>query len=140
MLFQTWHLELLHPKESFFLFYRVNLVKQKRGSYECDNLRCQVCNSIEAINTFTSTVSRKSLKKQYTGKTVDRFKLRWKNCKKSNKKLLRCREIKQNSLHKDFLRDGHQSYEKDVSVCLIENTTLLTIMRGSIIGWGLLKQ
>ena len=68
------------------------------------------------------------------GKTVDRFKLRWNNCKESNKKLLRCREIKENPLHKDFLRDGHQSYEKDVGICLIDNTTLLTIIRESITG------
>ena len=81
----------------------------KRGCYERflwevpirGNSKCQVCNSIEEIDTFTNTDTRESFDiinhlcyndkclvylltckvchKQYTRKTVDRFRLRWNN-------------------------------------------------------------
>ena len=41
----------------------------------------------------------KVCKKQYTGKTVDRFRWRWDSYKESDMKLLRGEEIKQKSLH-----------------------------------------
>ena len=71
-------------------------LERKRGSYKCGNLRCLVCNNIAETDTFTSTVTRESIKinhvcsndkcliyiltckvckKQYIGKTVDRFRL-----------------------------------------------------------------
>ena len=72
-------------------------LKRKRGSFKCGNLKCLVCNNIEETDTFTSTVTGESFKtnhhlccndkcliylltykvckKQYTGKTVDRFRL-----------------------------------------------------------------
>ena len=72
---------------------------RRRGSYKCGNSRCQVCNNIEDIVTFTrilfgesfkishhlccndkslvNLLTCKVCKKQYKGKTVDRFRLRW---------------------------------------------------------------
>ena len=73
-------------------------------------------------------------KKQYAGKTVDRFRLRWNNYKESDRKFLRGEEIKQKSLHDHFLSDGHQSFETDVSICLIDKLTLLALIRESITG------
>ena len=35
-------------------------LKRKRGFYKCDNLKCQVCNNIEEIGTFASTVTDES--------------------------------------------------------------------------------
>ena len=64
----------------------------------------------------------KVCKKQYTGKTVDRFRLRWNNYKESDRKFLRGEEIKKNSLHEHFLSDSHQSFEEYVSICLIDKT------------------
>ena len=73
-------------------------LERKRGANKCGNLRCLVCNNIEETNTFASTVTGESFKinhhlscndkcliylltckickKQYTGKTFDRFRLR----------------------------------------------------------------
>ena len=118
--------------------------ERKRGSYKCGNLRCLVWNNIKETETFTSAVSEESFKinhhlccddkcliylltcklckKQYTGKTVDRFRLRWNNYKESDRKFLRGEEIKQKSLHEHFLSDSHQSFEEDVSICLVDKT------------------
>ena len=130
---------------------RVYLVRAKlynlertRGSYKCGNLRCLVCNNIEETDTFTSPVTGESFKinhhlycndkcliylltckvckKQHTGKTIDRFRLRWNNYKESDRKFVRGEEIKQKSLHGHFLSDSHQSFEEDVSICLIDKT------------------
>ena len=117
--------------------------ERKRGSYKCGNLRCLICNNIEEADTFTSTVTRESFKinhyfrcndkcliylltckvckKKYTGETVDRFRLRWKNYKESDRKFLSGEEIKQKSLH-GHLSDSHQSFEEEVSICLIDKT------------------
>ena len=64
----------------------------------------------------------KICKKQYTGKTVARFRLRGNNYKESDRKFLRSEEIKQKSLHEHFLSDSHQSFEEDVSISLIDKT------------------
>ena len=96
-----------------------------RGSYNCGNSRCQVCNNTEETDTLTSTVPGQSFKvnyhfccnekclvylltckvckKQYTGKTVDRFRSRWNNYNGNNRKFLRGKEIKQKSFHVHFL-------------------------------------
>ena len=44
------------------------------------------------------------------------------NYKQSDRLFLRGEEIKQRSLHEHFLSDGHQSFEEDVSICLIDKT------------------
>ena len=61
-------------------------------------------------------------KKQYAGKTADRFRLRWNNYKESDKKIFRGEDIKQNYLHEHFLSDGHQSFKEDVSIYSIDKT------------------
>ena len=35
------------------------------------------------------------------------------------------RYIKQKSLHEHFLSDSHQSFEEDVSICLVDKLTLI---------------
>ena len=44
--------------------------------------------------------------------------------KESDRKFLRGEEIKQKSLHEHFWSDSHQSFEEDVSICLIDKTDL----------------
>ena len=62
----------------------------------------------------------KLCKKQYTGKIVDRFRLRLNNYKESDRKFLASEQIKQKSLHEHFLSDGHQSFEEVVTICLTD--------------------
>ena len=125
---------------SYLVCAKLYPLERKRGSYKCGNLRCLVCNNIEETDTFTREsfkinhhlccndkcliylLTCKVCKKQYTGKTVDRFRLRWNNYKESDRKFLRGEEIKQKSLHEHFLSDSHQSFEEDVSICLIDKT------------------
>ena len=57
-------------------------------------------------------------KKRHAGKTVDRFRFRWNNYKESDMKFLRGEE----SLHEHVLSDGHQIFEEDVNICLIDRT------------------
>ena len=99
--------------------------ERKRDCYKFGSSRCQVCNNIEETETFSSTVTGETYKinhhlccndkcliylltckvcaKQYTGKTVDKFRSRWNNYKDSDRAFLRGKEIKQNFLHKHFL-------------------------------------
>ena len=129
---------------SYLVRVKLYPFERKRGSYKCGNLKCLVCKNIEETDTFTSAVTVESFKinhhfccndkcliylltfrvckKQYTGKTVDRFRLRWNNYKESDRKFLRGEKIKQKSLHGHFLSDSHQSFEEDVSICLIDKT------------------
>ena len=109
-------------KLSYLVRAKLYPLERKRGSYKCGNLRCLVCNNIKETGTSPSTVTGESFKinyhlccndkcliylltckvckKQYTGKTVDRFRLRWNSYKESDRKFLRSEEIKQKSLHK----------------------------------------
>ena len=79
-------------------------IERKVGSFTCGNSRCQVCTSIQVTDTFSSYVTKSAYKinhnfncnnkclicflncktcaKQYTGKTVDKFRNRWNNYKK----------------------------------------------------------
>ena len=92
-------------------------------------MRCQVGNNIEEIVTFTRTVADKSFKindflrcKVRNSITVNRFsRLRCNNYKESNKEFLTGKKIKQKSLHKHFLKNGHHGFE-DVGICLIDKT------------------
>ena len=83
---------------SYLVRAKLYPLERKRGSCKCGNLRCLVSKNIEETDTFTSTVTGESFKiylhlccndkcliylltckvrkKQYTGKTVDRFRLR----------------------------------------------------------------
>ena len=129
---------------SYLVRAKLYPLERKSGSYKCGNLRCLGRNNIEETDTFTSTVTGESFKmnhhlccndkcliylltckvckKQYTGKTVDRFRLRWSNYKESDRKFLPGEEIKQKSLHGYFLSDCHQSFEEDIIICLIHKT------------------
>ena len=129
---------------SYLVRAKLYPLERKRGSYKCGSLRCLLCNNIEETDTFTGTVTGESFKinhhlcckdkcliylltckvckKQYAGKTVDRFRLRWNNYKESDRKFLRGEKIKQKSLHEHFLSYSHQSFEEDVSICLIDKT------------------
>ena len=120
------------------------LLDRKRSSHKCSNSICQVYSTIEEIDTLTRTITGESFKinhhlccndkclgyllthkiwnKQKTAKRVDRFRL-WRNdCKECERKFFWGEEIKQKSLNEHFLRDGHQSFEEDVSLCLIDKT------------------
>ena len=79
-------------------------IERKIRSYSCGNSRCQVCTSIQVIDTFSSFVTKSAYKinhnlncnskclicllscktcgKQHTDKTVDKFRSRWNNYKK----------------------------------------------------------
>ena len=141
---------------SYLVCAKLYPLERKRGSYKCGNLRCLVCNNIEETDTFTSTSTGESFelnhhfccidkcliylltckvcKKPYTGKTVDRFRLRWNNYKESDRKFLRGEEIKPISWREHFLKDNHQSFEEDASICLIDKLTLLTLIKESVTG------
>ena len=129
---------------SYLVRAKLYPLERKRGSYKCGSSRCQVCNNIEETETFSSTVTGETYKinhhlccndkcliylltckvcaKQYTGKTVDKFRSRWNNYKDSDRAFLRGEEIKQKFLHEHFLKDDHHGFEKDVSICLIDKT------------------
>ena len=62
-------------------------------------------------------LKQKVCKKQYTGKTVDKFRLRWNNyTEESDRKFLRDEEIKQKFLRDHFFRDDNHSFEEDLSI------------------------
>ena len=116
---------------SYLVRAKLYFLERKRGSYKCGNLRCIVCNNLEETDTFTSTVTGESFKTNhhlccndkcliYTGKTVDRSRLRSDNYKESDRKFLSGEESKQKSLHEHFLSDSCQSFEEDFSICLID--------------------
>ena len=110
----------------------------KRDSYKYGSSRCQVCNNIEETKRFSSIdigkiykinhhlccndkcliylLTCKDCGKQYTGKTVNEFRLRWNNYKDSDKAFLRGEDKKQKFLHEHFLKDDHHRFEKDVSI------------------------
>ena len=130
-------------KDSLLLFQWFH-IKQKRGSFKCGSSKCQVCNNVEEKETFLSTVEGEIYKinhnlcrngkclinistckfcaKQYTGKTVDKFRLRWNSYKDSDRAFLRGEDIMRKFLHEHFLKGDHHSFEKDVSICLINKT------------------
>ena len=47
-----------------------------------------------------------------------RFALRWNNCRESN--MERVKRLGKNLSKSTFLSDNHQSFEEDVSICLID--------------------
>ena len=87
-----------------------------RGTYKINHHLC--CNDKCLICLLTCKVCAK----QYTGYTVDKFRLQWSNYKDSDRTFLRGEEIKQKFLHEHFLKDDHHGFEKDVSICLIDKT------------------
>ena len=58
-------------------------------------------------------LQRYTCAKRYTGKTVDKFRLRWKNYKDGDRAFLRGEERKQKFLHQHFLKDDHHGLAFD---------------------------
>ena len=52
----------------------------------------------------------------------DEFRSRWNNYKHSDRAFLRGEEIKQKFPHEHFLKHDHHSFEKDLTICLIDKT------------------
>ena len=129
---------------SYLVHAKLYPLEQKRGSYKCWNSRCQVFNNIEETGTFSSAVTGETYKfnhhlccndkcliyllswkvcaKQYTDKTVDKFRSQCNNYKDSDRLFLRGEEIKQKFIHEHFLKDDHHGFEKDISICQIDKT------------------
>ena len=81
------------------------------GSFKCNGKRCQICLNVTERKTFSSTVTKQEYKinhkfncnnkcliyllacnkcmLQSVGKTVDKFWLRWNNCKMNDRNLLK---------------------------------------------------
>ena len=115
--------------------------ERKVGSCRCGNSRCQACTSIQVTDTFSSFVTKSTYKinhnfdcyskcliyllgfktcgKQYTGKTVDKFRSRWNARKAASGKIETC---KQQFLQNHFLQDDHHGFLADVEVTLIDKT------------------
>ena len=85
-------------------------------TYEINHHLC--CNDKCLIYLLSSNACAK----QYTGKTVDKFRSRWSNHKDSDRAFLRGEKIKQKFLQEHFLKDDHHGFEKDVSISLIDKT------------------
>ena len=121
-------------------------IERKVGSYRCGNSRCQVCTSIQVNDTFSSFVIISAYKinhnficsskcliyllickacgKQYTGKTVDKFRSRWNDYKTDATKAAsgNIEYCKQQFLQNHFLQDDHHGFLEDVEVILIDKT------------------
>ena len=87
---------------------KLHVTERKVGSYSCGNSKCQVCTNMQVTDTFSSFVTKSAHKinhnfncnskcliyllscktcgKQYTGKTVDKFRSRWNNYKMDARK------------------------------------------------------
>ena len=121
-------------------------IERKVGSSRCGNPRCQVCASMQVTDTSSSFVTKSACKinhnfncnskcliyllscktcgKQYTGKTVDKFRSRWKNYKTDARKAAsgNIESCKQQFLQNHFLQDDHHGFLEDVEVTLIDKT------------------
>ena len=70
-----------------------------------------------------------------TKKTSDKSRLWWNNYKESDREFLRGEDTKQKTFHEYFLSDRHQSFEEDVSICLIDKTDTSDPQKQSITQW-----
>ena len=95
-------------KKDYIVRSKLYPTDRKVGSYRCGNSRCQLCTSIQVTDTFSNFVPKSAYKinhkfncnsksliysltcktcgKQYTGKTVDKFRSRWNNYKTGARK------------------------------------------------------
>ena len=64
----------------------------------------------------------KKCSKQYTGETVDEFKLRWNNYKNNDRKFQIVESCLQEHLFRHFHCERHKGFRKDVSITLIDKT------------------
>ena len=121
-------------------------IEMKVGSSRCGNPRCQVCTSIQVTDTFSSFVTKSAYKinqnfscnskcfiymlscktcgKQYTSKTVDKFRNRWNNYKTDARKAAsgNIENCKQQFFKNHFLQDDHHGFLEDVEITLIDKT------------------
>ena len=121
---------------------RLYPIEMKVGSYSCGNWMCQVCKSIKVTDTFSSFVTKSAYKinrnfncnskcliyflscktcgKQYTGKTGDKFRIRWNNYKTDAWKAAsdNIKNCKQQFLQNHFLQDDHHGFLEDIEVTL----------------------
>ena len=105
---------------------------------------CKVCINVIETDTFTSTVTGKTYKinhqfdcdekclvylltcnhckKQYTGQTVDRCRLRWNNYKCCSRKYDDGILVKQQHLYDHFNDQNHNGFVQEVSIIFIDKT------------------
>ena len=114
---------------------------EENGIYKCGNINCDIDNVLYLSNEFQSTVTRKryhinfkfdcssvnviyllTCRKQYTGSTITKFRLRF-NQYKSNIKLYGegKRGFEQEKLIEHFFFPNHSGTHKDISVQLIDH-------------------
>ena len=120
--------------------------ERRDGSFRCGKLRCQLCTSIQVTDTFSGFVTKSSYKinhnfnsnskcliyllsyktcsKQYTGKTVDKFRSRWNNYKTDAREAAsgNIESCKQQFLQNHFLQENHHGFLEDFGVILIDKT------------------
>ena len=70
---------------SYLVSAKIYPLESKRSSCRCDNSRCAVCNNIGKIDTFTSTVTGESLKKNHHLCCNDKCLIYLLTCKKCKK-------------------------------------------------------
>ena len=97
----------------------ITKLKRLSESYKMNHHLCCI------DKCLLDVLKQKVCKKQYTGKTVDRFRLRYNNyAKESDRKFLR-NEIyvnKSNIFAWPLFRDDHHSFEEDLSICFIDKS------------------
>ena len=114
------------------------------GSFKCSGKRCQVCLNVTETKTFSSTVTEKEsiinhkincndkcliylltckkCRRQYVGKTVDEFQLRWNNYKINDRNILKGQTCMQQHLFEHFGSGSHCSFLEDVTIIFINKT------------------
>ena len=118
--------------------------KRKTSSSKCNSPRCLTCSNIKKCDTFTSHVTTETFKinhhfncnskcliylfsckvcgKQYVGLTKDKFRYRWNNYKKCQRKAQSGEDHMQKYLHDHFLREDHDGLLNNAEITLIEKT------------------
>ena len=119
------------------------LIREK-GTYCCGKSRCETCCNIKQTDTFESFVTKEVFKInhsfncdskcliyllsckvcgiQYTGSTVDKFRLRWNNYKSCQRNAANGGTPNQNYFHQHFLSEGHNGLQSDCEIILIDKT------------------
>ena len=129
---------------SYLVRAKVYPLERFVGSFKCGSKRCQVCLNVNETDCFKSSVTNieykinhqlncndkcliylltcHKCKKQYVGKTCDRFRLRWNNYKDNDRKFLKGEICMQQHLFEHFSGDGHSNFLDDVSITFIDKT------------------
>ena len=129
-----------HKLNSYLVRATLYPLERTVGSYKCKGKRCQVCNDITEMDSFTCSNNQWNFKinhridcnekcliylitchrclKQYVGQTVDEFRHRLNNYKDNARKFERGEQCIQWHLYKHFNLRGHSGFLNDVSVPL----------------------